>query len=133
MVLEPVLCVFRKRMCFSGEHSLGVEVNPGESNSVLALLLCNLLQIKNARFSQFLENFPLSHMLFFLLQNLSGFYLVYYLFGLFSGEHSRENNSLFASPPSYPLGIKKKNQIQFSCIYLNTHELLYFASLFSWF
>ena len=46
MVLEPVLCVFRKRMCFSDEHSLGVEVNPVESNSVLALLACNLLQIK---------------------------------------------------------------------------------------
>ena len=85
MVLEPVLCVFRKRMCFSGEHSLGVEVNPGESNSVLALLLCNLLQIKNARFSQFLENFPLSHdMLFFCFRIYLActwfiIYLVYFL------------------------------------------------------
>ena len=69
MVLEPVLCVFRKSTCFSDEHSLGVEVNPVESNSVLALLACNLLQIKkNARFSQFLGNFPLSHDMLFLLQ-----------------------------------------------------------------
>ena len=65
----------------------------------------------------------------FLLQNLSSFYLVYYLFGLFSGELSRENNSLFALSPSYPLGIKRLQKIHLSYIYLNTHGFFFWIAL----